>query len=114
MLRDAAAAGVGLAYVVLVVAALAPAPLMFLLFAVLVVLTELWLSRQLPDLLPSVLATQLGVRFRLLSLDVLTAVLAARFLPERPLDLALALVAVMQQPRGRDATGNLTRLPVLG
>jgi hypothetical protein len=109
LLRDAASAGVALAYVVLVLAALLPAPLVFLVFAVLVVLTELWLSRQMPDLLPRLLRTQLGVRFRLLSMDVLTAVLAARFLPERSLIVALAVLAVVLLHAGRDAAGIFAR-----
>jgi hypothetical protein len=41
VLRDAATAGLAIAYVVLVLAALLPAPLVFLVFAVLVVLAEL-------------------------------------------------------------------------
>ncbi|MCU1473179.1 hypothetical protein [Amnibacterium sp.] len=109
LLRDAAAAGVALAYVVLVIAALLPAPLLFLVFAVLLVLAELWLSRQMPDLLPRLLRTQLGVRFRLLSLDVLTAVLAARFVPERSVIVALAVVAVALLHGGRDAAGIFAR-----
>jgi hypothetical protein len=109
LLRDAASAGVAVAYVLLVLAALLPSPLAFLVFAVLVVLTELWLSRQMPDLLPRLLRTQLGVRFRLLSLDVLTAVLAARFVPERSLIVALAVVAVALLHAGRDAAGIFAR-----
>ncbi len=109
MLRDAAAAGIAIAYVVLVLAALLPAPLTFLVFAVLVVLSELWLSRQMPDLLPRLLRTQLGVRFRLLSLDVLTAVLAARFVHERSLIVAVAVVAVVLLHGARDAAGIFAR-----
>ncbi|HET6825674.1 MAG TPA: hypothetical protein VFH64_07085, partial [Amnibacterium sp.] len=105
LLRDAVTAGIAIAYVVLVFAALLPAPLTFLVFAVLVVLAELWLSRQMPDLLPRLLQTQLGVRFRLLSLDVLTAVLAARFVHERSLIVALAVVVVALLHGARDASG---------
>jgi hypothetical protein len=109
LLRDAASAGLAIAYVVLVLAALLPSPLAFLVFAALVVVSELWLSRQMPDLLPRLLRTQLGVRFRLLSLDVLTAVLAARFVPERSLIVALAVLAVVLLHAGRDAAGIFAR-----
>ncbi|HEV7623583.1 MAG TPA: hypothetical protein VGO26_05565 [Amnibacterium sp.] len=109
LLRDVVTAGLAIAYVVLVLAALLPVPLLFLVFAVLVVLAELWLSRQMPELLPPLLRTQLGVRFRLLSLDVLTALLAARFVPDRSLIVALAVVAVVLLHGGRDAAGVFAR-----
>ena len=108
-MRTGIAVAVGLAYVVLALLALAPAPVPFLVLAVLLVLAELWLSRQASDVLPLLLRSQLGVRFRLLSLDVLTAVLAARFLPEQALIVALAVVAVVLLHGGRDAAGIFAR-----
>ena len=108
-LRLAATAGLGVAYLVLLIAALLPAPGLFLVFVAVTIGTELWLSRQAPHLLPSLLQTQLGVRFRLLSADVLTAVLAARLLPGSAGLVALAVLAVLALHGGRDAAGVFAR-----
>jgi hypothetical protein len=107
--RLAVTAGLGLAYGLLLVAALVPLPILFLVAAVAVVLTELWLSRQAPYLLPELLRTQLGTRFRLLSLDVLTAILAARLLPDAAPVVALAVAAVLLLATGRDVAGVFAR-----
>ena len=99
----------GLAYLALLVCAVLPAPIAFLVAAVAVVAAELWLSRQAPYLLPGVLRAQLDTRFRLLSLDVLTAILAARLLPGAGAVIALAVIAVLLLAVGRDAAGIFAR-----
>ena len=99
----------GLGYALLLVAAILPLPILFLLAAILVVGLELSLSRRAPHLLPELLTTQLGLRFRVLSLDVLTAMLAARELPDAGGLVALAVVAVLLLAAGRDAAGIFAR-----
>ena len=94
VLRAGITAGLGFAYLVLLVAAVVPLPILFLLAAVAVVVAELVLSRRAPYVLPQALSTGLDVRFRLLSVDVLTALLAARLLPDAGRIVALASVAV--------------------
>ncbi|MDQ1513440.1 MAG: hypothetical protein QOC59_1282 [Microbacteriaceae bacterium] len=107
--RAAVTAALGIAYLVLLVTALVPAPVPFLLFAAGLLGAELWLGRQAPYLLPSLLQTQLGTRFRLLSLDVLTGVLAARLLPDAVGLVALAVLAVLALHGGRDTAGIFAR-----
>jgi hypothetical protein len=107
--RAAVTAGLGLAYALLLVSAVVPLPILFLIAAAVAVVTELVLSRRAPSLLPEVLNTGLGIRFRVLSLDVLTAVLAARLLPDAGRIVALAIVAVLLLAAGRDAAGVFAR-----
>jgi hypothetical protein len=102
-------AGLGLAYVLLLVAAVVPLPILFFAAAAVAVVTELVLSRRAPYLLPEALNTGLGIRFRVLSLDVLTALLAARLLPDAGGIVALAIVAVLLLAAGRDAAGIFAR-----
>ena len=99
----------GLAYLVLLVAAVVPLSVVFLLAAVVVVVIELALSRRAPRALPELLSAHLGIRFRLLSVDVLTGVLAARELPDQGGAVALAVVAVVLLAVGRDAAGVFAR-----
>ena len=99
----------GLAYLVLLLAAVLPLSVVFLLAAVVVVGLELALSRRAPQALPELLRTHLGIRFRLLSLDVLTGMLAARELPDRGGAVALAVAAVVLLAVGRDAAGVFAR-----
>jgi len=91
-----------LAYAVLLVSAVAALAPPFLLAAVVVVVVELLISRRAPHLLPESLNSVLGPRFRVLSLDVLTALLAARLLPDAGRLVALAIVAVLLLAAGRD------------
>jgi hypothetical protein len=107
--RAGVTAGLGLAYFVLLVSAVVPIPILFLVAAVVAVVLELVLSRRAPYLLPEALNTGLGVRFRVLSLDVLTALLAARLLPDAGGLVALAIVAVLLLAAGRDAAGVFAR-----
>jgi hypothetical protein len=107
--RAGITAGLGLAYLVLLVSAVVPLPILFFVAAVAAVATELVLSRRAPYLLPEVLNTGLGIRFRVLSLDVLTALLAARLLPDAGRIVALAIVAVLLLAAGRDAAGVFAR-----
>ena len=86
-----------------------PLPILFLVAAIAVVVIEQLLSRRAPYLLPELLNTGLGIRFRLLSLDVLTALLAARLLPDAGGIVALAIVAVLLLAAGRDAAGIFAR-----
>jgi hypothetical protein len=102
MQRAAITAGLGLAYVLLLVSAVVPLPILFLVAAIAVVAGELVLSLRAPYLLPEVLNTGLGIRFRVLSLDVLTTILAARLLPDAGGIVALAIVAVLTLAAGRD------------
>lgn len=107
--RAGITAGLGFAYLLLLVAAVVPLPILFLLAAVAAVVLELVLSRRAPYLLPEVLNTGLGIRFRVLSLDVLTAILAARLLQDAGRIVALAIVAVLLLAAGRDAAGVFAR-----
>lgn len=107
--RLAVTGGLGFAYAVLLVAAVTPAAPLFLAAAVIAVVTELVLSRRGPYVLPEILRSQLGTRFRVLSLDVLTAVLAARLLPDRGDIVALTIVAVLLSTGARDAAGIFAR-----
>ena len=100
--RLAVTAVLGLAYLVLLVSAVAALAGLFLAAAIVAVVLELVLSRRAPYLLPEALNTILGPRFRLLSLDVLTALLAARMLPDAGRIVALAIVAVLLLAAGRD------------
>ena len=102
VLRAGITAGLGFAYLVLLVSAVVPLPILFLVAAIAAVGTELVLSRRAPYVLPEALNTGLGVRFRLLSLDILTALLAARLLPDAGRIVALAIVAVLLLAAGRD------------
>jgi hypothetical protein len=107
--RAAITAVLGLAYLLLLVSAVVPLPILFLVAAVVAVVLELLLSRRAPYLLPEVLNTGLGIRFRVLSLDVLTALLAARLLPDAGRIVALAIVAVLLLAAGRDVAGVFAR-----
>ncbi|RIX26581.1 hypothetical protein D1781_16830 [Amnibacterium setariae] len=98
-----------MAYLLLLVSAVVPLPILFFLAAAAAVTLELVLSRRAPYLLPEALTTGLGVRFRVLSLDVLTALLAARLLPDGGRIVALAIVAVLLLAAGRDAAGVFAR-----
>lgn len=107
--RAGITAALGFTYFLLLVSAVVPIPVLFLLAAIAAVGMELVLSRRAPHLLPEVLSTGLGVRFRVLSLDVLTALLAARLLPDAGGIVALAIVAVLLLAAGRDAAGVFAR-----
>ncbi|WP_375389000.1 hypothetical protein [uncultured Amnibacterium sp.] len=107
--RAGITAGLGLAYLLLLVGAVIPVPILFLLAATAAVVAELVLSRRAPYLLPEALNTGLGIRFRVLSLDVLTALLAARLLPDAGGIVALAVVAVLLLAAGRDLAGIFAR-----
>ncbi|MGT2425306.1 hypothetical protein [Amnibacterium kyonggiense] len=107
--RLAVTAAVGLAYLLLLIAAVVPLPILFLVAAVAAVVLEQVLSRRAPYALPEVLSAGLDVRFRVLSLDVLTAVLAANLLPDHGEAVALAVVAVLLLAAGRDAAGIFAR-----
>lgn len=109
IVRAGIAAGLGLAYALLLLSAVVPLPILFFVAAVAAVAAELLLSRRAPYLLPEVLNTGLGIRFRVLSLDVLTALLAARLLPDAGGIVALAMVAVLLLAAGRDAAGIAAR-----
>ncbi|MFD1720863.1 hypothetical protein [Amnibacterium endophyticum] len=102
LVRLVVTAGLLAAYLVLLVSAVAALALPFLVAAIVVVVLELLLSRRAPHLLPESLASVLDVRFRLLSLDVLTALLAARLLPDAGPIVALTVVAVLLLAGGRD------------
>jgi hypothetical protein len=99
----------GFAYFLLLVSAIVPLPIPFFVAAVAVVVIEQVLSRRAPYLLPAVLNAGLDIRFRLLSVDVLTALLAARLLPDAGTLVALAIVAVLLLAAGRDAAGIFDR-----
>ena len=103
--RAAITGVLGLAYFLALVSAVVPVPILFFLAALAVVTIEQVLSRRAPYLLPEALSTGLDIRFRLLSLDVLTALLAARLLPDAGGLVALAVVAVLLLAAGRDAAG---------
>ncbi|MGN6444426.1 hypothetical protein [Amnibacterium sp.] len=107
--RLAVSGALGLAYLLLFVGAVVPVPILFLIAAVAVVTMELVLSRRAPYLLPEALNTGIGIRFRLLSMDVLTAILAANLLPDAGQIVALAVVAVLLLAAGRDASGIFAR-----
>jgi hypothetical protein len=109
MTRAVVTVGLGLAYAVLLLSAVVPLPILFLVAAAAVVVTELLLSRRAPRLLPAVLNAGLDVRFRVLSIDVLTVLLAARLLPDAGGIVALAIVAVLLLSGGRDAAGIFAR-----
>lgn len=109
LLRAAITAALGFAYLLLLLGAVAPFPVLFFVAATVAVLTELAISRRSPYLLPEALNTSLGIRFRGLSLDVLTALLAARLLPDAGGLVALAIVAVLLLAAGRDAAGIFAR-----
>ena len=109
LVRLAVTAVLGLAYLLLLISAVVPLALVFLVAAVVVVVLELLLSRRAPHLLPELLRTSLGTRFRLLSLDVLTALLAARLLPDRGEIVALAILAVLLLAAGRDLVAVFAR-----
>ena len=56
--RAAVTGGLGLAYLVLLVSAVVPLPILFFIAAVAAVVTELLLSRRAPHLLPEALNTR--------------------------------------------------------
>lgn len=109
LLRLGVTAGLGLAYAVLLVSAIAGVATLFLAAEVVAVLAELILARRAPNLLPAALNATLDVRFRILSIDVLTLVLAARLLPDASAIVALAIVAVLLLAAGRDLAGVFAR-----
>ena len=109
MQRAGVTAGLLFAYLLLLVGAVVPLPILFFVAAVVAVVVELVLSRRAPYLLPEALNTGLGIRFRILSLDVLTALLAARLLPDAGGIVALAIVAVLLLAGARDAAGIFAR-----
>ena len=102
-------AALGASYLLLLVSAVVPLPIPFFVGAVAAVTIEQVLSRRAPYLLPEVLSSGLGLRFRVLSLDVLTAVLAANLLPDAGGIVALAIVAVLLLAGGREAAGIFAR-----
>ncbi|MBW4042618.1 MAG: hypothetical protein HIU86_10910 [Acidobacteria bacterium] len=107
--RVAITLALALAYLLLLVSAVVPLPILFLIAAAAAVTIEQVLSRRAPLLLPDVLTTGLGIRFRMLSVDVLTAILAARLLPDAGAIVALAVVAVLLLAAGREAAGIFAR-----
>lgn len=106
--RLAVLLGLGTGYLVLIVAALAPAPPVFAAGYAAVVAFELVLSRRFPYALPLVLNRNLGLRFRLLLADVFVAVVAAR-VAAPGLPLALVLLAVLALQLGTDAVSTVAR-----
>jgi hypothetical protein len=106
--RVAVLAGLAVGYLLLMVAALVPAPPGFAACFVAVIAFELVLSRRYPYALPLVLTRNLGLRFRVLFASVLVAVLAARVAPAG-LPLALVLAAVLGLQLGTDATSTIAR-----
>ena len=99
----------GAAYLGLLLTAVVPTALGFLMCATVVVVAEIAMSRREGDVLTALLGLQLDTRFRLLSLDVLTAVLAARSFPHDLHVVVLAVVAVVLLHGGRDAAGIFAR-----
>ncbi|WP_375399773.1 hypothetical protein [uncultured Amnibacterium sp.] len=101
-------AGLGLAYLGLLLGAISPVPIGVVLLTAVLVAAEVVLTRFAPELLPALFADQLNARFRLLSVDLLVGVFAARtHLPA--LLVALAVTALVLLHLTRDADGIFTR-----
>lgn len=101
-------AGLGLAYLGLLLSAISPVPVGVVLLAFVLAAAEVVLTRWAPHLLPALLAGQLNARFRLLSVDMLVGVFAART-HLAPVLVALCIVALVLLHLTRDADGIFTR-----
>lgn len=106
--RALVSVGIGLAYLGLLLSAISPLPIGVVLLAAVLAAAEVVLTRWAPELLPALLSGQLNARFRLLSVDMLVGVFAARTHLPAAL-VALSVVALVLLHLTRDADGIFTR-----